>query len=173
MVKIMDICNSSQKMKPFWLTWKNSGTSGLGSLSMVENYQKRVGASRCLHKEILIKKKRSLDKRINTAYYLIKSMKKRRLFMPTVATRSHKSKITVTLSSDLVSQIDKLLDSPEASSRSQLVEEAVRRWLHDQAQKDIERQTEEYYLSLSKAEHKEDRQWSKIAARSAKRLWGK
>jgi len=107
------------------------------------------------------------------AYYLIKSMKKRRLFMPTIATRSHKSKITVTLSNDLVSQIDKLLESPEASSRSQLVEEAVRRWLHDQAQKDIERQTEEYYLSLSKAEHKEDRKWSKIAARSAKRLWGK
>jgi len=93
--------------------------------------------------------------------------------MPTIATRSHKSKITVTLSNDLVSQIDKLLESPEASSRSQLVEEAVRRWLHDQAQKDIERQTEEFYLSLSKAEHKEDRQWSKIAARSAKRLWGK
>jgi Arc/MetJ-type ribon-helix-helix transcriptional regulator len=140
---------------------------------MVEDYQERIEASRCLYKEILIKRKWSLDKRINMAYYLIKSMKKRRLFMPTVATRSHKSKITVTLSNDLVSQIDKLLDSPEASSRSQLVEEAVRRWLHDQAQKDIERQTEEYYLSLSKAEHKEDRQWSKIAARSAKRLWGK
>jgi metal-responsive CopG/Arc/MetJ family transcriptional regulator len=107
------------------------------------------------------------------AYYLTKSMKKRRIFMPTNLARSHKSKITVTLSNDIVRQIDKLLDSPEANSRSQLVEEAVRRWLRDQAQKDIERQTEEYYLSLSKAEHKEDRQWSKIAARSAKRLWNK
>ena len=56
--------------------------------------------------------------------------------MPTALTRSHKSKITVTLSSDLVRQIDKLLDSPEANSRSQLVEEAVRRWLGDQAKKD-------------------------------------
>ena len=93
--------------------------------------------------------------------------------MPTTSTRAQKSKITVTLSNDLVRQIDKLLESPEANSRSQLVEEAVRRWLRDQAQKDIERQTEEYYLSLSKAEHKENRQWSKIAARSAKRLWGK
>jgi len=93
--------------------------------------------------------------------------------MPTALTRSHKSKITITLSNDLVRQIDKLLDSPEASSRSQLVEEAVRRWLHDQAQKELEDQTEEYYLSLSEAERNEDRQWSKIAARSAKRLWGK
>src|SRR4030042_625892 len=107
------------------------------------------------------------------AYYLTKSMKKRSVFMPTTLTRSKKSKITVTLSNDLVRQIDKLIESPEANSRSQLVEEAVRRWLREQAQKNIERQTEEYYLSLSKAEHKEDRQWSKIAARSAKRLWGK
>lgn len=93
--------------------------------------------------------------------------------MPTTLARSHKSKITVTLSNDVVRQIDKLLDSPEASSRSQLVEEAVRRWLHDQSQKELERQTEEYYLSLSEQECNEDRQWAKIAARSAKRLWGK
>jgi len=93
--------------------------------------------------------------------------------MPSASTRSHKSKITITLSSDLVHQIDKLLDSPEASSRSQLVEEAVRRWLRDQAKKELERQTEEYYLSLSEPERYEDRQWSKIAGRSAKRLWGK
>jgi metal-responsive CopG/Arc/MetJ family transcriptional regulator len=107
------------------------------------------------------------------AYYLTKSMKKRRLFMPTTLARSHKSKITVTLSNDVVRQIDKLLDSPEASSRSRLVEEAVRQWLHDQSQKELERQTEEYYLSLSERERNEDRQWAKIAARSAKRLWGK
>ncbi len=93
--------------------------------------------------------------------------------MPTISARSQKSKITVTLSSDLVHQIDQLLDSPEARSRSHLVEEAVRRWLRDQAQKDLERRTEEYYLSLSKAERKEDQRWSKIAARSGKRLWDK
>jgi len=93
--------------------------------------------------------------------------------MPTTLARSHKSKITVTLSNDVVRQIDKLLDSPEATSRSRLVEEAVRQWLHDQSQKELERQTEEYYLSLSERERNEDRQWAKIAARSAKRLWGK
>jgi len=93
--------------------------------------------------------------------------------MPTISAYSPKAKVTVTLSSDLVHQIDKLLDSPEAISRSRLVEEAVRRWLCDQAQKELERQTEEYYLSLSKAERNEDRQWSKIAGRSAKRLWDK
>ena len=93
--------------------------------------------------------------------------------MRTNTARSKKAKITVTLSNDLVRQIDQLLDSPGVSSRSQLVEEAVRRLLRDQAQKELEWQTEEYYLSLSKAERDEDRQWSKIAVRSAKLLWDK
>jgi len=93
--------------------------------------------------------------------------------MPTTLARPHKSKITVTLSNDVVRQIDKLLDSPEPTSRSRLVEEAVRQWLHDQSQKELERQTEEYYLSLSERERNEDQQWAKTAARSAKRLWGK
>ena len=93
--------------------------------------------------------------------------------MRTNTARSQKAKITVTLSNDLVSQIDRLVDSPGVSSRSQLVEEAVRRWLRDQAQKELEQQTEEYYLSLSKAEKNEDRQWSKIAVHSAKHLWDK
>ena len=93
--------------------------------------------------------------------------------MPATSTGLRKSKITITLSNDLVRQIDKLVDSPEVSSRSQLVEEAVRQWLHDQRKEELERRTEEYYLSLSEAERNEDRQWSKIAARSAKRLWGK
>jgi len=93
--------------------------------------------------------------------------------MRTNTTHSKKAKITVTLSNDLVRQIDQLLDFPGVSSRSQLVEEAVRRLLRDQAQKELERQTEEYYLSLSKAERNEDRHWSKIAVRSAKHLWDK
>jgi metal-responsive CopG/Arc/MetJ family transcriptional regulator len=93
--------------------------------------------------------------------------------MPTIAPRSPKSKITVTLSPDLVSRLDAILKAPTAGSRSRLVEEALRRWLHDQAQRDLERQTEKYYRSLSKAERDEDRRWSQIAARSAKRLWDK
>jgi metal-responsive CopG/Arc/MetJ family transcriptional regulator len=95
----------------------------------------------------------------------------RRVFVPTISAHSPKTKITVTLSPDLVRQLDALLDSPEAGSRSRLVEEALRRWVDHRAQKELERQTEKYYLSLSGAERKEDKQWSKIAARSAKDLW--
>ena len=91
--------------------------------------------------------------------------------MPTITAHSPKTKITVTLSPDLVRQLDALVDSPGAGSRSRLVEEAVRRWLRERAKKELERQIEEYYHSLSRAERKEDKEWSKIAARSAKDLW--
>lgn len=93
--------------------------------------------------------------------------------MPTLTAHSSKSKITVTLSPDLVRQLDALLDSRENRSRSQLMERALRQWLREQTVKELERQTEEYYRSLSKSERQEDREWSKIAARSAKRLWDK
>lgn len=93
--------------------------------------------------------------------------------MPTIRARSPKSKITVTLSPDLVHQLDELLNSPGAGSRSQLVEEALRRWIRDQVREDLEHQTEEYYKSLSETERKEDRKWSRVAARSARRLWEK
>ena len=91
--------------------------------------------------------------------------------MPTATARSPKSKITVTLSPDLVRQLDACLRSPEAGSRSRLVEEALRRWLRDYAQQEVEHQTEAYYRSLSKAERREDQEWTKIAARSARRHW--
>jgi metal-responsive CopG/Arc/MetJ family transcriptional regulator len=91
--------------------------------------------------------------------------------MPTATARSPKSKITVTLSPDLVRQLDAFLQSPEAGSRSRLVEEALRQWLSARAHQELERQTETYYRSLSKAERQEDREWGKIAARSAKRHW--
>lgn len=93
--------------------------------------------------------------------------------MPTVTARAVKSKITVTLSPDLVRQLDAILSSPEAGSRSRLVEEALRQWLHDHARRELEREMEQYYRSLPKDELKEDQQWSKIAARSAGRLWDK
>lgn len=93
--------------------------------------------------------------------------------MPTVTDRSPKSKITVTLSPDVVRQLDALLDLPGNRSRSLLVEEAIRRWLQEHAQKQIERQVEDYYRSLSNAERKENEAWSKTSARSAKYIWDK
>jgi metal-responsive CopG/Arc/MetJ family transcriptional regulator len=94
-----------------------------------------------------------------------------RFSMPTLTARPPKSKITITLNVELVRQLDAFLDTPEAGSRSRIVEEALRHWLHSQARRDHERQIEEYYRSLSKAERKEDKHWSKATVRSARRLW--
>jgi len=90
--------------------------------------------------------------------------------MRTQDTRATKTKITVTLSDDLVRQLDRLPNT-EARSRSQVVEEALRRWLEEYKQKELERQVEKYYRSLSKTERQEDKEWTKIAAKSAERLW--
>ena len=90
--------------------------------------------------------------------------------MPT-SSHTPKAKITITLSSDVVHQLDALLDTSEAHSRSQLVEEAVRHWLEERVQRDLERQTEEYYRSLSPAEQEEDKEWSAIAVETARRFW--
>jgi len=94
----------------------------------------------------------------------------RRIHTPT-SSHTTKAKITITLSPDLVRQLDALVDTPEARSRSQLVEEALRQWLEERVRRELERQTEEYYRSLSPAEQKEDQQWSTIATEAARRLW--
>ena len=93
--------------------------------------------------------------------------------MRTVEDRTPKAKITVTLSPDLVRQLDAFVDSPEAGSRSRLVEKAIRKWLQIEAERELERQTEEYYRTLSEDERREDKEWTKVAARSARRLWDK
>ncbi|MGH7962705.1 MAG: ribbon-helix-helix domain-containing protein [Candidatus Binatia bacterium] len=82
-----------------------------------------------------------------------------------------KTKITVTLSPEVVHQLDAFSAAPLARSRSQLVEEALREWLERQVQSEIERQTEEYYRSLPPAEQEEDQQWSALTSETAKRFW--
>ena len=44
-------------------------------------------------------------------------------------------------------------------------------WHREQKVRGVENQIEQFYLSLSNNEKNEDRQWAKIAAESAKRLW--
>ena len=90
--------------------------------------------------------------------------------MPTPS-HAPKAKITVTLSPDVVRQLDALLETLAARSRSQLVEEVLRRWLEERIQRDLESQTEAYYRSLSSAEQQEEKEWSTISAEAASRFW--
>jgi metal-responsive CopG/Arc/MetJ family transcriptional regulator len=82
-----------------------------------------------------------------------------------------KVKVTASLDAELVKALDKFLKKYKTGSRSQLIEDVLRHWHNDQKKREIERQIEKYYLSLSNEEQEEDRSWSEIAANSAHHLW--
>ena len=82
-----------------------------------------------------------------------------------------KIKVTASLDTELVKAIDAYLDQSNIRSRSRLIENVLRSWYQQQKKREIESQTEQYYLSLSDEERKEDREWTEIAAKSAEHLW--
>lgn len=86
------------------------------------------------------------------------------------ASNLHKSKLTVTISGDVVDQIDEIARG-KGAPRSQVMEEALRYWLHQTRKRAVEKDIEAYYLSLTEKQKKEDREWIKSAAESAKRTW--
>jgi len=91
--------------------------------------------------------------------------------MGSKAFSSTKVKVTASLDAELVEAIDDFLKKFKPRSRSQLIEDVLRNWHKDQKKREIESQIEQYYLSLSHEEQAEDRQWDKIATRSAQHLW--
>lgn len=92
---------------------------------------------------------------------------------PIEVSSSVKVKVTASLDAELVKAIDESLKKLKARSRSQLIEDILRKWHKDQKKRDLESQIEKYYLSLTNEEQKEDRHWGEIAAKSAHRLWEK
>ena len=91
--------------------------------------------------------------------------------MGSKASSSLKVKVTASLDAQLVKDLDESLKESKSRSRSQLIEDVLRKWQIEQKKRQLESEVEEYYLSLSDEELKEDRQWSKIAAQSARHLW--
>jgi metal-responsive CopG/Arc/MetJ family transcriptional regulator len=89
--------------------------------------------------------------------------------MPSTSTL-RKAKVTVTISGDVVNKIDEIVKE-KGTPRSQVMEEMLRDWLLKSQKREIEKDIEAYYLSLTEKEKKEDREWTKIAAESAKRTW--
>lgn len=91
--------------------------------------------------------------------------------MAATPNRSVKSKVTVSLDTELLKRVDKIL--PKGQSRSKIVEQALRKLVSEFTRYKIEEEVEQYYLSLSEAEKEEDRDWNRIAAESAKGFWEK
>jgi metal-responsive CopG/Arc/MetJ family transcriptional regulator len=86
------------------------------------------------------------------------------------ASMLRKAKLTVTISGDVVNEIDEIAKE-KGIPRSQAIEEMLRDWLLKSKKREIEKDIEAYYLSLTEKEKKEDREWTKIAAESVKRTW--
>jgi len=84
---------------------------------------------------------------------------------------SAKVKVTASLDPDLVKAIDGYLRESKARSRSQLIEDVIRSWHMEQKKRKLEYEIEQYYLSLSDGERKEDQEWTDIAAQSIHHLW--
>ena len=82
-----------------------------------------------------------------------------------------KEKVTVSIDPKLIRAVDAAVKARRAASRSAVVEEALRMWQLEQRRKSIEKQTEAYYQSRSKAEVKEDLEWGRLAAQQFKYLW--
>ena len=82
-----------------------------------------------------------------------------------------KVKVTSSLDKELVHTINNFLKTSKIRSRSQFIENILRKWHNEQKKQDLEKQIEAYYLSQSDKERKEDRQWTEIAAKSAQQLW--
>ncbi len=96
-------------------------------------------------------------------------MIERRLIMPSTSTL-RKAKLTVTISGDVVNKIDEIAKE-KGTPRSQVMEDMLRDSLLKSKKRAIEKDIEAYYLSLTEKEKKEDREWAKTAAESAKRTW--
>jgi len=87
------------------------------------------------------------------------------------ASSATKVKVTAILDKELVHNINNFLKTSKIRSRSQFIEDILRKWHNEQKKQDLEKQIEAYYLSQSDKERKEDRQWTEIAAKSAQQLW--
>lgn len=70
----------------------------------------------------------------------------------------------------MVNKIDEIAKE-KGAPRSQVMEDMLRDSLLKSKKRAIEKDIEVYYLSLTEKERKENREWTKIAAESAKRTW--
>jgi metal-responsive CopG/Arc/MetJ family transcriptional regulator len=82
-----------------------------------------------------------------------------------------KTKVTLSLDPVLVAAVDERVRQSRHLSRSGVIEGLLRQWYEAEKQRELERQTEAYYLSLTEEEREEDRIWAEFASSQAGALW--
>ena len=85
--------------------------------------------------------------------------------------RARKVRVTATLDKGMVEALDRAAKQQRLGSRSQALEAALKHWLREQRQREIDREIEAYYRSLTPAEKREEREWARFSSRVAGHLW--
>jgi metal-responsive CopG/Arc/MetJ family transcriptional regulator len=76
--------------------------------------------------------------------------------------------ISVTVDQSLLRELDRLSAD---SSRSEIVEKALRLWLREHRHRSLVDEIKRYYHSLRPFEIAEDREWADLAVRSLSKIW--
>ena len=79
-----------------------------------------------------------------------------------------KTKISVTIERSLVRDCDRLA---RGTSRSEVVETALARWIKERRRRSLEDEIERYYGSLGAPERKDDSAWASLAGRALGETW--
>jgi metal-responsive CopG/Arc/MetJ family transcriptional regulator len=79
-----------------------------------------------------------------------------------------KIKVSVTIERSVVERVGRV---PGGLSRSEIVERALKRWLHERRCVELEEEIAAYYLERKKEGSREDRDWAELGARHIAKTW--
>jgi metal-responsive CopG/Arc/MetJ family transcriptional regulator len=79
-----------------------------------------------------------------------------------------KARVSVTVDRVLLRRCDRIA---RGSSRSQLFEQALEKWLRDRRRSTLEAEFERYYSAAGPEERAEDAAWAGLAARTLGETW--
>ncbi len=73
-----------------------------------------------------------------------------------------KAKVSVTIEESVLDRVDQAADG---MSRSEIVERALKRWLSDRRQRQLDEEIKAYYTQQSEEQRSEDQEWAELSAR--------
>lgn len=79
-----------------------------------------------------------------------------------------KAKLSVTVDAELLKKVDRVAGG---SSRSEIVEKALSRWLRSRKRQELDSEIERYYAEMSAGEREEDSAWAELGRTALSDTW--
>ncbi len=79
-----------------------------------------------------------------------------------------KAKLSVTVDAELLKKVDRVAGG---SSRSEIVEKALSRWLRSRKRQELDSEIERYYAGMSAREREEDSVWAELGRTALSDTW--